>query len=73
MQLNLAKMLSIVLAKMLVQTPGHMQLYRWLICVTCVRCWKELCGHASVEGVWQDSWRALEELVGSGQIHSVGV
>ena len=41
--------------------------------LTCVRCWKELCGNAQIEGVWQDSWQALEHLVGSGKIHSIGL
>ena len=39
----------------------------------CGRCWKELCGDAEVEGVWQDSWQALEQLVASGQIQSLGL
>ena len=37
-----------------------------------VRCWGGLCGDAKPEGPWQDSWRALEQLVASGQVHSIG-
>lgn len=33
----------------------------------------ELCGDAKVDGSWQDSWRALEQLVHSGKVHSLGV
>jgi len=37
------------------------------------RCWLELCGDAQVEGLWQDSWQALEQIVESGQIRSLGL
>lgn len=36
------------------------------------RYWQELCGEAKPEGTWQDSWRALEHLVDSGTVHSIG-
>ncbi|DBA78459.1 TPA: hypothetical protein ACH3X2_007948 [Trebouxia sp. C0005] len=39
----------------------------------CIRCWAELCGSTMPEGSWQDSWRALEQLVASGQLASIGV
>ncbi len=39
----------------------------------CFRCWAELCGSTTPEGSWQDSWRALEQLVASGQVLSTGL
>ncbi|KAA6422627.1 MAG: hypothetical protein FRX49_07487 [Trebouxia sp. A1-2] len=33
----------------------------------------QLCGSTMPEGSWQDSWRALEQLVASGQLASIGV
>ncbi|KAL0022280.1 hypothetical protein WJX79_002742 [Trebouxia sp. C0005] len=41
--------------------------------LTLQRCWAELCGSTMPEGSWQDSWRALEQLVASGQLASIGV
>ncbi|KAL3147234.1 hypothetical protein ABBQ32_002729 [Trebouxia sp. C0010 RCD-2024] len=37
------------------------------------RCWMELCGDGKIHGSWQDSWRALEQLVAAGKVRSLGV
>jgi diketogulonate reductase-like aldo/keto reductase len=37
------------------------------------RCWGDLCGDATVEGSWKDSWRALERMHREGKIRAIGV
>ena len=36
-------------------------------------CWGDLCGGATPEGTWRDSWRALEAALAAGTVRHIGV
>ena len=44
-----------------------------LVLLHYAECWGDLCGHDRPQGTWRDSWRALETLVRSGQVLSIGM
>jgi diketogulonate reductase-like aldo/keto reductase len=47
--------------------------YLNLVLLHYAECWGDLCGGQEPEGTWQESWAALEALVGQGVVRGIGV